>query len=259
MGKVQKFTFHLIPKNPEESRRRVPAYIFRAVLMGMLGKIDSKYIEELHKPNQIRPYAISIKNDAQEIRFELIILTEEFSKAIMDYILTLNEFAVNINQNEYILLKIDLETIKMETFIKQGQKISKFNLRFLTPTYFNIVGRDFDMRLPEPTFLFENIAHIWNQFAPGGSGIDFSGLYEWISKNVFISSYQLKTRAFPIGKETPVIGCTGWATYLVKDPENGYAIWLDALLRFAEYSNLGGNRTAACGVIRYEPLEVVKS
>lgn len=227
--------------------------------MAMLAKIDSKYIEELHKPNQIRPYAISVKNDAQQIRFELIILTEDFSKAILDYILALNEFVINVNQSEYILLKIDLETVKMETLMKQGRKVSKFNLRFLTPTYFNIIGRNFDMRVPEPTFLFENIAHIWNKFAPEGCGIDFSGLYEWLSKNVFISSYNLKTRAFHIGKEAPVIGCTGWVTYLVKDPENGYALWLDILLQFAEYSNLGGNRTAACGVIKYEPLEIVKS
>lgn len=254
---MQKFTFHLIPKKEGDGRRRVAPYIFRAILMDILAKIDSKFIEELHGSNQIRPYAISIKREDLEIRFELVILKEEISKAILDYILTVNELGIQINQNEYAIIKIDLETIKMESLIKNGRRISKFNLRFLTPTYFNIVGRDFDLRYPEPTFIFENLAHTWNEYAPGGCSIDSSGLYEWVKQNVFTSSYNLQTRRFPIGKDHPIIGCTGWATYLIKDPNNGYTIWLDTLLRFAEYANVGGNRTAACGVIRYEPLEIV--
>lgn len=34
-----------------------------------------------------------------------------------------------------------------------------------------------------------------------------------------------------------------------------YAKVVDALLRFAEYSNIGGNRTAGFGVVNYIPVE----
>ena len=58
-----------------------------------------------------------------------------------------------------------------------------------------------------------------------------------------------------IGKAQPKVGCVDWVNYLINDPESPYAHWIDILLKFAEYVNVGGNRTTGCGVIKYKPLE----
>ncbi len=53
-----------------------------------------------------------------------------------------------------------------------------------------------------------------------------------------------------------MVGCVDWANYLNNDPTGVYAQWIDILLQFAEYMNVGGNRTAGCGVVKYKKLEI---
>ncbi|MHA1380733.1 MAG: CRISPR system precrRNA processing endoribonuclease RAMP protein Cas6 [Candidatus Helarchaeota archaeon] len=254
---MNKFIFHLTHKD-NQAREWVPAYMFRGVFMDMLSRVDPKFITELHEPNKMRPYAISIKRMNDSLLFIVNILKENISKAILDFIISTSNFELKVKNTEYILVKVDFETIKLENFIKNAKIPIKFQLKFLTPAYFNIIGRDFVLRFPEPTFLFENLARTWNAFAPAGCQVDFTELYEWISKQVFVSSYDLRTKPYNIGKKNPVVGCVGWVNYIIKNPEKGYSSWLDILLKFAEYANIGGNRTAACGVVVYRPLETLE-
>ena len=95
----------------------------------------------------------------------------------------------------------------------------------------------------------------WNAYAPVGCQVDEGQFYEWISRHVFVSIYQLRTRSANIGKGIPKVGCVGWANYLVVKSDDAHSNWVDILLKFSEYVNVGGNRTAACGVVRYRPLE----
>jgi len=254
---MNKFIFHLMAKNEKVQNLNIPAYVFRAALMNILSRIDSKFVNQLHESNKIRPYAISIKRKEDHLLFILKILKEQLSKTILNYIISTSNFELKIYNLDFILLKTDFESVKFENLIKNAKKIGKFRLNFLTPTYFNISGRDFVMRFPEPTFIFENLARVWNDFAPLGCKIDSSGFYDWIKKNIFVSSFDLRTKPYNIGKKDPVVGCIGWANYIIKNPNQSYSPWIDVLLKFAEYSNIGGNRTAACGIIRYNPLEIL--
>ena len=47
-------------------------------------------------------------------------------------------------------------------------------------------------------------------------------------------------------------GFVGWATYEFGDLESGWNKVTQVLARFAEYSNVGGNRTGGFGVTKHK-------
>ena len=79
--------------------------------------------------------------------------------------------------------------------------------------------------------------------------------YEWVKANVGISSFELKTKGWEMGKEKKMVGGTGWATYLItgKNEKNGR--WLDVLVKLAEYSGVGNSRTAGFGRVWQEEIK----
>ena len=252
---MQQFIFQLLLRDSSQRLPYIPAYVFRGVVMEFLGAIDERFVAELHRPNEIRPYAIAIHRTPPFLNFQLVSLKEAISNAIIQRLLTAENIPISVNGWEFLIVRINIENIPMTNFMRDPQRLVKFQIRFLTPTYFNIRDRGFDIRLPESNFLFPNIAKIWNQHASPECQIDANEFYNWVSKQVFPSSYALQTKPVNIGKAQPKVGCVGWANYLVNDPESPYAHWIDILLKFAEYVNVGGNRTAGCGVIKYKPLE----
>jgi len=256
---MHRFIFQLFFKDEGQRLPRIAPYIFRGVIMTFLNSIDPKFVEELHAPNEIRPYAFSLKREKQLLNFHLISLKEDISSAILKAILNIETHTFMIVGREFHLGKINFETIPITSLMRNPLRIEKFRLRFLTPTYFNIRDRPFDIRFPEPTFLFSNLTKVWNRYAPIGCQVDESAFYEWVSRHVFVSSYDLQTRSISIGKGIPKVCCIGWVNYLIVKSEEKYSNWIDILLKFAEYVNLGGNRTAACGVVSYRPLETKKA
>lgn len=47
-----------------------------------------------------------------------------------------------------------------------------------------------------------------------------------------------------------VTGFVGWVTYEAKDEESEWNNMTQALARFAEFANVGGNRTGGFGVVK---------
>ena len=113
----------------------------------------------------------------------------------------------------------------------------------------------------------------------GTSEVARETLLNWINAHVYVSSYNMKTVRATIGKQKPVIGGIGSVSYMVSkinklyykhilEDENrpydyeyvnadykSYCCWLDVLCKLGEYTNVGANRTAVMGVMRYYPKE----
>jgi len=51
-------------------------------------------------------------------------------------------------------------------------------------------------------------------------------------------------------KRKKVTGFVGWVTYELKDKESEWNKVTCMLAKFAEYANVGGNRTGGFGVVR---------
>ena len=61
-----------------------------------------------------------------------------------------------------------------------------------------------------------------------------------------VSRYELQTR-LAVMRNKKATGFTGTVTYELKDKENPYNKTIHMLARYAEYANIGGNKTAAYG------------
>ncbi|MEM2082658.1 MAG: CRISPR system precrRNA processing endoribonuclease RAMP protein Cas6 [Candidatus Bathyarchaeia archaeon] len=67
-----------------------------------------------------------------------------------------------------------------------------------------------------------------------------------------ISGYELATHRVLMGKKK-ALGFTGWASYEVRGGGDEWARLTWLMAKFAEYSNVGGNRTGGFGVVKFEP------
>jgi CRISPR-associated endoribonuclease Cas6 len=252
------FKFRLIDILNDNNKvgRRVRPYLFRGIFMDMLKKIDHTLVNNMHFPNQIRPYSINIWYHGEEIDFILNIFNQNISSEVIEYIFGMKEQKLNVGGTDFLIRNINIDKINITTLLKDSYPVIKFRLRFITPTYFQKKGTDITIRFPSPTSLFTNLTHLWNEFSSEDARINFTDFLEWVDTNLFLTSYQLRTNTIDIGKTARSVGFRGWAVYINQDPSNGFSNWLDTLCKFGELSNLGGNRTAGCGVLNYNVLEI---
>jgi CRISPR/Cas system endoribonuclease Cas6 (RAMP superfamily) len=72
---------------------------------------------------------------------------------------------------------------------------------------------------------------------------------EWLIKNVGVAEHELKTRLVYMGRKKAT-GFVGWTTYEMKAKDEWNRVTC-MLARFAEYSNVGGNKTGGFGVTKF--------
>jgi CRISPR/Cas system endoribonuclease Cas6 (RAMP superfamily) len=136
---------------------------------------------------------------------------------------------------------------------------------------------DYSVRFPIPVLFFGNLANIWKEISKDTSEIDREQFLHWINAHVYISGYKMKTVQVKIGKPKPVVGGLGNATFRVVKIDKNYYVhlmeeigrqhdyeyvnedysnncrWLEILCKVGELTNVGANRTAGMGVMRYYP------
>lgn len=150
-----------------------------------------------------------------------------------------------------------------------AKPIFHFNINFETPTYFNTLKGNFPIRLPIPAVIFSNLIRLWNSISISNDipAIDHKTLINWIESHIYVSKCEIKTKLVHIGKPKRVGGFLGIVYFNIKKPNrNYYELFnqeeimenylecsrdINFLCKIAEYTNLGVNRTASMGVIKY--------
>lgn len=136
---------------------------------------------------------------------------------------------------------------------------------------------NYPVRFPIPILLFGNLSNLWNDLSNGSSQIEREHFTNWVNAHVYTSGFNMKTVRSEIGKNKPVIGALGHASYRVTKINKQYykhflaernkqynsefvnenyknnCCWLETLCHLGEYTNAGVNRTAGMGVMRYHP------
>ena len=142
---------------------------------------------------------------------------------------------------------------------------------------------DYPIRVPIPISLFGNLATLWNDISKEGSKIDQNNFLNWLNFHVYISGHKIKSVKRDIGKLKPIVGCFGNVSYqvtkinrnyykhflnelnrkydyeFVNDDYSNNCRWLEILCKLGEYTNVGANRTAGLGVIRYYPKKYLSN
>ena len=120
----------------------------------------------------------------------------------------------------------------------------------LGPYYFASLGSGYHWMFPDASKGFSGLMRCWNLFSDGRlfGKEKYVAYREWLGKNVGVSEYDLWTR-LAVMQRKKAKGFVGWVTY-EKDKECEWNKIMYMLVKFAEYANVGGNRTGGFGVVR---------
>ena len=235
------------------------AYV-RGFLYWVLKKINRILAEELHSSKGLAPFATSpvFKGEdycigkiveGERYAFTLTTFVEEIGEALKEYLTCIDKipFAGMLNE----LKKIEVKYV--DEF--KGEEIRKFRIKFITPCYFRIpnLGYRF-VPLPIPQLLFRSLARLYEAYVS-----DMPKDYrEWLDKwGIAVSSCNIKTEKILLKKGLWSVGFVGDVGFSIPDDnyKDEFARITSKLLRFGEYSNVGGGRTSGLGMIRILKFE----
>ncbi len=280
-----KLTFKLFPKDGRIKPYEHPyGYVFRGVIMKWLHEIKPELVHELHSFEKVRPYAINciIHKKIPKIHFVIVSMDDFLSETLLQDLITSERVKLKIGQKDYFISSIKFARIDVKRdLVDKSKPIKGFNIQFVKPIYFNTSMGDYSVRFPLPNLLFGNLANIWNDNVSDITLVDRNSFINWVNAHIYISGYKLRTVKSEIGKSKPMIGAIGNASYrvtkinkkyyihfldenkssydykMVNEDYRGNCRWLETLCMMGEYTNVGANRTAGMGVIKYYSREYI--
>ena len=273
---ITQFIIDLFPENDKENGFQKPyGYIFRGIFMKWLKSYDLKITDRLHHlqpkgtPLFFQKYALRYKriyknlksqdNKKQEgMRYIINSFDSEISQTLVDFMYKQEQKKFQLGPQVALIKKVIIRQIDWNQLKKDAIPIKSIKMAFKTPVSFNIMGVDFEMRIPLPIYVFNSLMKQWNQHFLGKDDEIPREFYQWVENNVFLGTFRLESLAWKTKKPVPFIGSVGAVNYIVKHPEKKYCEWMHILSRFAEYCGIGLGRTAGFGqtdIITFVPLK----
>jgi CRISPR-associated endoribonuclease Cas6 len=233
-------------------------YVARGLALHILNRVNPALSQNLHEPNSVKPYSVtplyfkSTKKFADGYQldasspciFKIRFLNDSIAKNVLDF------FSANESMMIYdTSFKVASMTVRSEDF-ENVQDAKLFKMIFDTPTHLAKIGSKFDQVFPEPLSVFPNLMRIWDSCMSEKFGKVVHTKYkEWMARSTTVSAYDLRTLTVTAGKSMK-IGFAGWCAYrIVGDSE--FSLITNKLAKLAEYSNVGMERTAGFGVVKY--------
>jgi len=235
-------------------------YVARGLALHIINRVNPALSQNLHEPNAIKPYSVtplyfrSTKkltdgywlDPSSPCVLKVRFLDDNVAKNAIDY----------FSSNESLMIfdttfKIASLTVRSEDFTKVPAT-NLFQVHFDTLTHLAKIGSKFDQVFPEPLSVFPNLMRVWDSCMHEKFGKEIHEKYkEWMERNVTVSAYDLHT--LTVRGKSMKIGFVGWCAYRIDDSsENSqFRLITNKLAKFAEYSNIGMERTAGFGVVKY--------
>jgi len=248
-------------------------HLLRALFLSMVSRKNPNLAKKLHSPRKhwgLAPYAIrslkpaSIKrsklkyypleldvDESIEYEFEISIFDKYVYESVIELLpLTVGE-VIRLSGIDFQITRIDIEKIRD---IPNPRNVEKFSIIFQSPTYFRARDRPRHILLPLPELVVCSAYRIWliffqeKKLSNDAIKTMIDTLKQRIANTVIITKHRIETiRPIDIGQKRRVIGFVGTTTYLLENREIEETI---SILKIAEYTNIGGNRTGGFGAIQ---------
>jgi CRISPR-associated endoribonuclease Cas6 len=237
-------------------------YVARGLLLHVVRAVNPAASGLLHELNVSKPYSVtplrfksrSCVENGYELdpyfpcRANFRFLKDEYSTFILNYFQKQSSLMVFDTVFRIASLSVNCKTYA--DLEKEAQAVDEFRLIFRTPTYFASLGSSFHWMFPDATKVFTSLMRVWNLFSDDKrfSKEEYVAYKEWLGKNAGVCKYELWTRlAVMRGKKAT--GFVGWVMYEMKDKKSEWNKITSTLAKYAEHSNVGGNRTGGFGVV----------
>lgn len=288
---ISSFILRAVATKSSSKNLGFTGFIVRGIIYEMLKSIDPSLSENLHGLKRIAPLSTSQITiefpksrklvEGAILSFRISALTEELSAKIVSYLTENTNLTLKIKDGEAKLAELSVSTLNPKKILEEAKPIKSFSIDFLTPTFFrqSITRKCCQycpnpktkcphlkpfkhyryITLPDPYLIFRNLLRLWRKYT--GIDLNHKEYIDWLLKGgITISGFpKLKTVRIYEHPTTPKwsVGFIGKVFFNL--PEDTYneemAKITHALLEFGGHSNVGGNRTAGFGVIKYKPKQ----
>jgi len=245
---------------------RFTGYVSRGLLLHMLHQVDPKASQMLHEPERVKPYSVTrlvfgskgrtpegyVLDSMRPCRVGFRFLDDAYARGLFDYFTKMS--SAMIFDTPFRIASITVNSKDYKELESEASPLKAFRLVFETPTYLSSIGSPYHCLFPEPVRLFSNLLRLWSCFSTSRRfGKEEHRAYkERLGKHVGVAEYELRTVLAQMrGKKAT--GFVGWVEYEV-DVGDEWNMVTAMLAKFAQYSNVGGNRTGGFGETRFHPM-----
>ena len=238
-------------------------HVSRGLLLHVVRQVDPSASGLLHELNVSKPYSVTtlrfrskgrtesgyILDPLFPCRVSFRFLKDEYSTLLLSFFQKQND--VLVFDTVFHVASLSVNCKSYGELQKEAIAVDAFRLSFRSPTYFASLGSGYHWMFPDAAKVFLSLMRCWNSFSDGKrfDKEEYVTYREWLGKNVGVSEYELWTRLVTM-RAKKATGFMGWATYELKDKESEWNKVTLMLAKYAEYANLGGNRTGGFGVTR---------
>ncbi|MHA1892788.1 MAG: CRISPR system precrRNA processing endoribonuclease RAMP protein Cas6 [Promethearchaeota archaeon] len=245
--------------------------------MSFIGSVRPDMANYIYTEKGIPLYTSQVEIDEPSIIFRYNLFSRELGMAFKDFILDNDNNFYKLGFINAFLTQVKPIKINIGKFIDNSSPINWFKIIFLKPTYFKKTyfhkefsshNRDIKAKavdfssqksvafskhvlFPDPELIFNNLVNNWDLYTGSLYRIPKTEFINWVNKNIFITSHEIKTDCVEIHKNKPTItGFTGWANFKIKGNNADFKQIVSFLLDFAKFSNIGGNRAIGMGRVK---------
>jgi CRISPR-associated endoribonuclease Cas6 len=240
-------------------------HVARGLLLHFVRQVDPGASGLLHELNVSKPYSVTplrfrsrgraeggyVLDPMFPCRVSFRFLKDEYSTFLLSFFQKQN--SVLVFDTVFRIASLSVNCKSYEELEKEAEVADAFRLSFRSPTYFASLGSVYHWMFPDAVKVFSGLMRCWNLFSDGRrfGKEEYVAYREWLGKNVGVSEYELWTR-LAVMKRKKVTGFVGWVTYELKDLKSEWNKVTVMLAKFAEYANIGGNKTGGFGVVKMQ-------
>lgn len=238
-------------------------HVARGLLLHFIRQVDPAASGLLHELNVSKPYSVTPLRFKSKSRTEAGYVLDPLFPCNVSFRFLKDEYSALLlsffqKQNSALVFDTVFQIASMSISCKsyadlerEAQAVAGFTLDFLTPTYLANLNSSYHWMFPDPVKVFCSLMRCWNRFSDERrfSKEEYVDYKDWLLKNVGVSRYELRTR-LAVMRNKKATGFTGYVAYELGDKESPWNGITFMLVRYAEFSNVGGNKTAGYGQTR---------
>jgi len=286
---IDSYVFRTVTCNPIKFNT-FSGIVVRGIFFKILKSFNLGLAAEIHNLRVLSPYSTSpLENVVQKqvffdyvpsgvgVQFKIVAFDRGISKAVQQFVLgreiptiTLQGFTMPVNT-------VSMSSVEHDFSEKASSGATRFMVEFRSPTFFRntqkgpsllalMIPRRFRkpvkpvyryVIVPDPYHFFRGLARLYRQFC--NPNFRYRSYCEWLLEGgVALETYHdLRVVKIWDSERKWWRGFMGRAVFTI--PKDLYdpkmAKLTHALLEFARYSNVGGNRTAGFGLVDYYVID----
>jgi len=264
-------------------------FAVRGVFFDVLKRVNEQLALRIHSEKAIASYSVTpvealrgqyssfIYNRFDgplHAQFKISILEPGLMNVFTQALVSSSFRTVKLVDAEVPVVELSVVQQSFKKIMEEAKPVRRFEVLFRTPCYFrrsvstgssnSVLKEDRppyrSVPLPDAGLMFRNLARLWRRFS--GISFEYGDYASWIDKGgVALAGFPTGIRTVRVYEHPKsnkwVMGFIGGVRFSMPRDlfSEKFARFTDALMRFAEYSNVGGNRTAGFGVVKYLPKD----